>query len=160
VSGQDPFSDPEARLDTHGPFAASRRRFVLFSAGNDRQDYGPVMAPGSDTFFARAFCSTAARRTGIRYLAHVPFTIDPSSDSLIHLCPEALLEEEFFGVTADYCATLLDAAKPRPEGVCIHIPWHGQQIMAERIDGFARRLSVGKAHLMADIVVETLRRFW
>jgi len=116
------------------------------------------MAPGSDTLFALAFCSGAALRTGIRYLAHVPFTTDPSGDSFMHFCPMALPQEEFFGATADYCAMVLDAVDPRPEGVCIHIPWHGQHIMAERIDEFARRLRVRKAHLIADIVVESLNR--
>jgi hypothetical protein len=117
------------------------------------------MAPGSDTFFAQAFCSAAAVRTGIRYLAHVPFTTDLSGASFTYFCPVALSQDEFFERTADYCATILDAVKPRPEGVCIHIPWHGQQVMAERIDEFSRRLGVYKAHLIADIVVDSLGRF-
>jgi hypothetical protein len=69
-----------------------------------------------------------------------------------------LPQEEFFEQTADYCAMILDAVNPRPEGVCIHVPWHGQHVMAERIGEFERRLSVHKAHLIADIVVDSLSR--
>jgi hypothetical protein len=151
--------DLEQRLDTYGPFPPGRDRIVLFSTGCDREDHGPAMAPGSDTLFAQAFCSGAALRTGIRYIAHVPFTTDISDESFPLFCPVALTQEEFFEQTADYCAMILDTVNPRPEGVCIHIPWHGQQIMEKRIDEFASRLKVRGARLIADIVGDSLKRF-
>lgn len=89
----------------------------------------------------------------------MPYTTDPSGDSFVQFCPVGLPQEEFFERTASYCSMVLDRVSPRPEGVCIHVPWHGQHAMAERIVEFAQRLEVKGAHLIADIVVESLDRF-
>jgi hypothetical protein len=149
-----PFEPIEARLERYGPFPATRRRMVLFSSGSDWEDHGPAMAPGSDTHFAQAFCTGAALRTGIRYLAHAPFATDVAGECARLFNPIWVPEGEHFGLTADYCAGALDAVRPRPEGVLIHVPWHGQHVMGRKIEEFAARLGVRKARLIPDIVVE------
>ena len=53
-----------------------------------------------------------------------------------------------------FCASVLDSVEPRPEGVLIHVPWHGQKIMGRKIEEFAARLDVRKTVLIPDIVVD------
>ncbi|MHC4394025.1 MAG: hypothetical protein ACYS1A_00065 [Planctomycetota bacterium] len=150
--------DLERRINTYGPFPLTRQRIVIFSTGNDYEDHGPALAPASDTHFAQAFCTGAALRTGIRYLAHAPFTTDLAGQCSKLFCPVYLPTQQYFDKTADYCAMILDAVKPRPEGVLILVPWHGQHIMAEKIDEFAKRLRVKKAKLIPDIVGDAAMR--
>ncbi|MHC4738406.1 MAG: hypothetical protein ACYS9Y_05830 [Planctomycetota bacterium] len=145
-------SDLEKRINTYGPFPPTRRKIVIFSTGNDYEDHGPALAAASDTHFAQAFCTGAALRTGIRYLAHAPFTTDLAGQCSKLFCPVYLPAQQYFDKTADFCTMILDAVKPRPEGVLILVPWHGQHIMAEKIDVFAKRLRVKKARLIPDIV--------
>ncbi len=142
------------RLEQYGPFPPTRLKLVVVSTGSDIEDHGPAMAPGSDTFFAQAFCSGAAVRTGVRYLAHAPFTTDRNPVCAQHWGPIYLSHDEYFRRTADYFAKILDFVDPRPEGVVIHVPWHGQHTMAERLGEFTRRLAVRKVRLVPDIVVE------
>lgn len=151
-------TDLEKRINSYGPFPPTRRKIVIFSTGNDYEDHGPALAACSDTYFAQAFCSGGALRTGIRYLAHAPFTTDLAGECSKMFCPVYLPSQEYFDKTADYCAMILDAVKPRPEGVLILIPWHGQHIMADKIDEFAKRLRVRKARLIPDIVGDAAMR--
>ena len=144
-------TDP-SRLDSHGPFPAARRRIVLFSTGNDWEDHGPAMAPASDTYFAQTFCAGAAVKTGIRYLAHAPYTSDAAGECARQWCPIWLPEPEYFEKTAEFCKAVLDRQSPRPEAVLIHVPCHGEPEMARRIDEFAERLQVRAARLIGDIV--------
>ena len=146
------------RLDTYGPFPPRRRRIVLISTGNDFEDHGPAMAPSSDTHFAQAFSAGASLRTGVRYLGNSPYTTDLAWPSARLFCPIAVSAREYFERTTTYCSTLLNHLAPRPEGVVIHVPWHGQQIMGERLNEFARRLRVRKVHLVPDIVVDSIKR--
>lgn len=142
---------PSDRLDSYGPFPSTRRRMVILSTGNDWEDHGPAMSPSSDTLFAHAFCSGAALRTGIRYLAHAPFTSDGAGDCAKHWCPVYLPEPEYFERTTEYFRAILDATSPRPEAVLIHVPCHGEPIMAAKLDEFAERLGV-RARLIGDVV--------
>ncbi len=148
-----PLGDLAQRLGRYGPFPPTRRHIVVFSTGCDWEDHGPAMAPSSDTHFATAFSAGAAVRTGVRYLGNAPYTSDPVGDCALNWLPLYISEREYFDRTARYCAVMLDALEPRPEGVLIHVPWHGMNIMEQQIDEFARRLRVRKARLIPDIVV-------
>src|SRR5262245_44980541 len=72
--------------------------------------------------------------------------------------PDRRFRARYFESPATYCAALLNHLAPGPEGVVIHVPWHGQQIMGERLNEFARRLRVRKVHLVPDIVVDSIKR--
>ena len=141
----------DARIDGYGPFPVTRRKIVLFSTGNDWEDHGPAMAAASDTYFAQTFCAGAAVRTGVRYLAHAPFTSDGAGDCARAWCPVYLPEPEYFERTTEFCKAVLDRTDPRPEAVVIFVPNHGEPEMARRIEEFGSRLEV-KARLVGDIV--------
>jgi hypothetical protein len=128
---------------------------VLFSTGNDHEDHGPAMSTSSDTLFALAFCSAAALRTGTRYLAHAPFTSSPGEGDERIFSPQWLDEPVFFDKVCDFCSMVLDVTRPRPEGVLLHVPYHGLGEMQRRFDEFTSRLEV-RARLVGDIVCDAV----
>jgi hypothetical protein len=148
----------EERLNKYGPFPPTRRKIVIFSTGNDHEDHGPALATSSDTLFSQAFCTEVALKTGIRYLAHAPFTSDGSGDCAKAWCPIYLPEPEYFEKTTEFIKMVLDATVPRPEGVIMLVPSHGERIMSERFDEFTRRLGVRGSRFIGDIVGEGFDR--
>ncbi len=150
------FGDLEARLDSYGPFPPTRRRIILFGCGQDHEDHGPALPSTCDTLFSQAFCSGVALRTGIRYIAHVPFSTD-HAESARHFSPVFMPEPEWFEKTCDYCAAIVSRMSPRPEGIVIFTPWHGMHPMEANLDEFAERLAA-PVRQIGDAVVDATWR--
>jgi hypothetical protein len=72
--------------------------------------------------------------------------------------PAYLPEPEYFEKTTEFIKRILDATVPRPEGVLMLVPAHGEGIMKERFDEFTRRLGVRGSMFMGDIVGEGYER--
>lgn len=150
------FGDLEERLDDYGPFPATRRRIILFGCGEDHEDHGPALPTTCDTLFSQGFCSGVALRTGIRYLAHVPFSTD-HCEAGKYISPVYIPEPEWFQRTCDYCAMIVGAMSVRPAGVIIFVPWHGMHPMEANLDVFAERLGV-PVRMIGDAVVDATWR--
>jgi hypothetical protein len=148
----------EDRIQNYGPFPPTRRNIVLFTTGCDHEDHTPALSTSSDTLFAQAFCSAATVRTGIRYRAHAPYTSATSGDCAANWISGYLPEPEYFEKSIAFFKMILDAMNPRPEGVIIHVPSHGERIMSESFGEVAGLLGVRGARFLGDIVGDGFNR--
>jgi len=152
----DEFGDIGDRLDGYGPFPPTRRRIILFGCGQDHEDHGPALPSSCDTLFSQGFCCGVALGTGIRYLAHVPFSTD-HTESARHFSPVFIPEQEWFEKTCEYCGRIVAAMEPKPDGVVIFVPWHGMHPMETHLDLFAGRVGA-PVRMIGDAVVDATWR--
>lgn len=127
-----------ARLDSYGPYPASRRGIMLFEVGNDFEDHGPALAPDVDTIFVQYFAVHLAARTGVRYQGHIPFTTD-KVDIAPAWCPAYLPPDEFYARTAAFLEQQLAHHTDAPRAVLI-IAGHGGDVLEAQRDDLSQRL--------------------
>jgi creatinine amidohydrolase/Fe(II)-dependent formamide hydrolase-like protein len=134
------FSTDRDRLDTYGPYPASRRQIVLFEVGNDFEDHGPALAPDVDTIFVQYFAVHLAAQTGIQYLGHIPFTTDVV-DFAPAWCPAYLPPDEFFSRTLDYLQYRLSLLSYTPREALI-IAGHGRNVLEDGREQLREQLGI------------------
>lgn len=80
---------------------------LVLSIGNEREGHGPALYEDTDSFFAINVATDVAKKTGARYVGHIPYTTDRVGDIAKAWMPAYMPFDEFIVASLEFLRSIV-----------------------------------------------------